>query len=130
MTIYEIRKARLDTLAERLRIRRKKVGWTQEQLAQKVGSSQAVIQKIENGKSLRPRKIDRIAEVLGTTPAWLMFGDDGVNSLGQEAIELARAWSKLSEPHRSAHKRAIMERASSMMGEADQKMVLNGPFSR
>jgi len=118
MTIYDIRNASSDTLAERLRIKRKDVGWTQEQLAQKVGSSQAVIQKIENGKSLRPRKIDRIAEVLGTTPAWLMFGDDGANSLSQEAIELARAWSKLGEPHRSAHKRAIMERASSMMDRA------------
>ena len=115
MTIYDIRKARLDTLADRLRSKRKEVGWTQEQLAQKVGSSQAVIQKIENGKSLRPRKIDKIAEVLGSTPAWLMFGDDGAQSLDQEAIELARAWSKLSEPHRSAHKRAIMERAAALV---------------
>ncbi len=118
MHFYEIRKPRLDTLAERLRIKRKEVGWTQEQLAQKVGSSQAVIQKIENGKSLRPRKIDSIAEVLGTTPAWLMFGDDGTNSLDREAIELAKAWSKLSEPHRSAHKRAIMERAATVLGQA------------
>ena len=118
MHFYEIRKPRLDTLAERLRIKRKEVGWTQEQLAQKVGSSQAVIQKIENGKSLRPRKIDSIAEVLGTTPAWLMFGDDGTNSLDREAIELAKAWSKLSEPHRSAHKRAIMERAATVLDQA------------
>ena len=118
MQFYEIRKPRLDTLAERLRIKRKEVGWTQEQLAQKVGSSQAVIQKIENGKSLRPRKIDSIAEVLGTTPAWLMFGDDGTSSLDREAIELAKAWSKLSEPHRSAHKRAIMERAATVLEQA------------
>ncbi len=118
MQFYEIRKSRLDTLAERLRIKRKEVGWTQEQLAQKVGSSQAVIQKIENGKSLRPRKIDSIAEVLGTTPAWLMFGDDGTSSLDREAIELAKAWSKLSEPHRSAHKRAIMERAATVLDRA------------
>ena len=106
------------TLAERLRIKRKEVGWTQEQLAQKVGSSQAVIQKIENGKSLRPRKINSIASVLGTTPAWLMFGDDGNGSLDREALELAKAWSKLSEPHRSAHKRAIMERAATVLGHA------------
>ena len=112
MQFYETRKPRLDTLAERLRIKRKEIGWTQEQLAQKVGSSQAVIQKIENGKSLRPRKIDSIAMVLGTTPAWLMFGDDNTSSLDSDAIELARAWSTLSEPHRSAHKRAIMERAA------------------
>ena len=118
MTLYEVRKPVLESLADRLRIKRKEVGWTQEQLAQKVGSSQAVIQKIENGKSLRPRKIDKIAEVLGTTPAWLMFGDDGNGALGHEAIEVAKAWSKLSEPHRSAHKRAILERAAATVGHS------------
>ena len=92
----------MDTLAERLRRKRTEVGWTQEQLAQKVKSSQAVIQKIENGKSLRPRRIDLIAEALGTTPAWLMFGDDVTSSLDSEALELAKVWSKLSKPHRSA----------------------------
>ena len=115
MQFYDTRKPRLDTLAERLRIKRKEIGWTQEQLAQKVGSSQAVIQKIENGKSLRPRKIDAIAMVLGTSPAWLMFGENNTSTLNSDALELARAWSKLSEPHKSAHKRAIMERAASTM---------------
>ena len=118
MQFYDIQKPNLDTLAERLRIKRKEVGWTQEQLAQKAGSSQAVIQKIENGKSLRPRKIDSVAMVLGTTPAWLMFGDDTTSTLDRDAIELAKAWSKLSEPHRSEHKRAIMERAASVIGQA------------
>lgn len=111
MVVIEISQAREDTLADRLRARRKEVGWTQEQLAQRVGSSQAVIQKIENGKSLRPRKIDRIAEALGTSPAWLMFGDNSRNMLDEEAVEVARAWAKLREPHRSAHKRAIIASA-------------------
>lgn len=113
MVVVEFKSTNLDTLAERLRTRRRHVGWTQDQLAQRVGSSQAVIQKIENGKSLRPRKIDKIAEVLGTSPAWLMFGEDGVNTLNDEAVELAKAWLTLSEPHRSAHKRAIMASVSS-----------------
>jgi hypothetical protein len=34
-----------------------------------------VIQKIENGKSLRPRNIMDIAQVLNVNPAWLQFGE-------------------------------------------------------
>ena len=51
-------------LGQRMRQRRQEKGWTQEQLAVRAGTNQAVIQKIENGKSLRPRKIDQIAAVL------------------------------------------------------------------
>ena len=95
------------TLGGRLRKRRKELGWTQMYLAEKVGTSQAVIQKIENGKS--PRILEQIAEALGVRPAWLQFGVEEVGELDEEAIELARAWSKLDEPHRSAMKEAIMK---------------------
>ena len=78
-------------------------------LAEKVGTSQAVIQKIENGKSLRPRILEQISESLGVRPAWLQFGVEEVGELNEEAIELARAWSKLDEPHRTAMKEAILK---------------------
>lgn len=99
----------LGSLGGRLRVRRKELGWTQMYLAEQVGTSQAVIQKIENGKSLRPRILEQIAEALSVRPAWLMFGVEEVGELNEEAIELARAWSKLSEPHRSAMKDAILK---------------------
>lgn len=89
------------TLAGRLRKRRREFGWTQVQLAEEVGTSQAVIQKIENGKSLRPRNIVAIAEALEVEPAWLMFGASETAELSPEAIEVAKAWSELSEPDRS-----------------------------
>lgn len=97
------------TLGGRLRQRRKELGWTQMLLADKVGTSQAVIQKIENGKSLRPRILEQIADSLGVRPAWLQFGVEEVGELNEEAIELARAWSKLDEPHRTAMKEAILK---------------------
>ena len=112
MQFYEIRKPRLDTLAERLRIKRKEVGWTQEQLAQKVGSSQAVIQKIENGKSLRPRKLNEIADALGVDPAWLMFGVESTLSVDEDFMELAEAWSKLDASRRAALKQQILREAA------------------
>lgn len=95
------------TLAGRLRKRRREFGWTQVQLAEEVGTSQAVIQKIENGKSLRPRILEDLAKALDVSPSWLMFGVEEISALDDEALELARAWANLPEPHRSAMRDAI-----------------------
>ena len=95
------------TLAGRLRSRRKEFGWTQVQLAETVGTSQAVIQKIENGKSRRPRILESLAAALEVSPSWLMFGVEEVGELSGDAMELARAWVNLPEPHRSAMRDAI-----------------------
>jgi transcriptional regulator with XRE-family HTH domain len=73
------------------------MGWTQEQLAVQAGTNQAVIQKIENGKSLRPRKIDEIASVLEVNPAWLMFGDERASPLPDDARSVAELWMRLSD---------------------------------
>jgi transcriptional regulator with XRE-family HTH domain len=65
----------LEHIGIRLRSERRDKGLTQEQLAQEAGTNQAVIQKIENGKSFRPRLIMEIAEALEINPAWLQFGE-------------------------------------------------------
>ena len=95
-------------LGARLRKRRKDLGWTQTELAERVGTSQAVVQKIENGKSLRPRILEQLADALDVKPAWLMFGVEEAGELSDDAIELARAWARLKEPHRTAMREAIM----------------------
>ncbi len=101
---------KMDTLGSRLRRKRRERGWTQEELALRAGTNQAVIQKIENGKSLRPRKIDEIAQVLDVNPAWLMFGEEAsTDVLDEEAAEVAKAWHLLPEPIRSRIKRNIFE---------------------
>lgn len=96
------------TLGARLRKRRKELGWTQTELADKVKTSQAVVQKIENGKSLRPRILEELAHAMQVKPAWLMFGVEEAGELTDEAIELARAWTRLKEPHRTALREAIV----------------------
>jgi len=65
----------LEHIGIRLRTARREKGFTQDQLAREAGTNQAVIQKIENGKSLRPRQIMQISEVLNVNPAWLQFGE-------------------------------------------------------
>lgn len=98
----------LGSLGQRMRFMRVQKSWTQEQLAARAGTNQAVIQKIENGKSLRPRKIDTIASVLEVSPAWLMFGDESGSPLSGDAQDVADAWNRLPEPHRSRIRQEIL----------------------
>lgn len=66
--------AEANQVGERLYQSRFRKSMTQEELARAAGTNQAVVQKIENGKSLRPRKIIELATVLEVNPAWLQFG--------------------------------------------------------
>ena len=50
-------------------------GITQAKLGELAGTNQAVIQKIENGWTLRPRMVDGLALALDVNPAWLQWGD-------------------------------------------------------
>lgn len=108
MTAYIYENRFMDSLGARVRRKRREKGWTQEQLAVRAGTNQAVIQKIENGKSLRPRKIDEIASVLDANPAWLMFGEKSGANLQDDAVAIAEAWSRIPEPARSRLREEIL----------------------
>ncbi|MDX1433115.1 MAG: helix-turn-helix transcriptional regulator [Gammaproteobacteria bacterium] len=101
------------TLGGRLTASRIDKGLTQHQLADAVGTSQAVIQRIEAGKCSHPRILNELAAALGVSPAWLMYGVNVIEDLELEAIETARAWSRLMEPQRTALKEMIMRVAES-----------------
>ena len=104
------------SLGERLRCRRREKGWTQDQLAAHAGTNQAVIQKIENGRSLRPRKINEIASALEVSPSWLMFGEESNGSnLDTEARTVAETWSRLPEPFRSRIRAEILHYAQTAL---------------
>ena len=64
----------MSTVGENIQRMRKRLGWTQEELAQKMGyKSKSTINKIELGINDIPQsKIVKFADVLGTTPAHLM----------------------------------------------------------
>lgn len=71
----------MSTVGDRILIMRRHLGWTQEELAKKMGyKSKSTINKIEMGINDIPQsKILIFAEVLGTTPAYLMGWDDALN---------------------------------------------------
>ena len=68
----------MSTVGDRIYIMRKRLSWTQEELATKMGyKSKSTINKIEMGINDIPQsKIAKFAEVLGTTPAYLMGWDE------------------------------------------------------
>lgn len=75
-------------IGDRLRAARTELGLSQRQLAARVGSSQTVIQKIENGFSQRPRIAVELALAVGVSPVWLVFG---VEAPAEERRALRRA---------------------------------------
>jgi transcriptional regulator with XRE-family HTH domain len=69
----------IEHIGIRVRQARQLLGMTQMELGAASHTNQAVIQKIENGNSFRPRSIMAIADVLHVNPAWLQFGDQWAN---------------------------------------------------
>lgn len=61
-------------ISERIKIRRKKLGLTQAELAEIADCSQQTIQKLESGLINNPRNIEALAAALQTTPEYLRFG--------------------------------------------------------
>ena len=59
---------------------------TQAKLARLIGVKQQSISEIILGKTKRPRKIERIAEILDTTPEYLLFGveENDIDELREE----------------------------------------------
>ena len=68
----------MSTIGENISQRRKMMGWTQEELAKRMGyKSKSTINKIELGINDIPQsKIAQFALVLNTTPAHLMGWED------------------------------------------------------
>lgn len=82
----------MSTVGENILRIRKRLGWTQEELATKMGyKSKSTINKIEMGINDIPQsKIVRFAEVLGTTPAHLMgWDEEEEESLSPEELMLS-----------------------------------------
>jgi SOS-response transcriptional repressor LexA len=62
------------TLANRFAQALHKSGLTQKALAELIGLSQQAINKIVDGTTKHPRKMEAIATALNTSPEWLLYG--------------------------------------------------------
>ena len=65
------------TMGDRVKAARLKKGYTQEELAQKLGyKSRSSVNKIEKERDIPRSMIVKIAEILDVTPAYLMGWDE------------------------------------------------------
>lgn len=64
----------MDSLGDRIRMRRQALGLSQADLAEKAGISQQAVAKIEQGQTRRPGSIVEIAHALAASPEWLQNG--------------------------------------------------------
>lgn len=71
------------TIGERVKKLRKEKGMTQEELAARLGyKSKSSVTHIENGRDIPRSVVVQLADILDTTPAYLMGWEDGsVNQL-------------------------------------------------
>ena len=80
----------MSTVGENILKMRKSLGWTQEELAKKMGyKSKSTINKIELGINDIPQsKIVKFADVLDTTPSYLMGWEDEIQETSPDKQEL------------------------------------------
>lgn len=78
------------TIGDRIKKLRKDKSMTQEELANHIKSTKQTIYKYENNivTNIPSDKIEKIAEVLGTTPSYLMGWDDLKNILSHSKQEM------------------------------------------
>ena len=65
----------MESLSDRIKLRRSQLNLTQAELAELVGTKQQTIQQVESGLTKRPRRLVELAEALQCEPRWLLFGD-------------------------------------------------------
>ena len=101
-----------DDTGKRIKVRRKDLGMTQEELGQKAGVTKATINKYETGivQNLKRSTIEDMAKALNVSPSYIMgWTDNGVigqnsgtitvnnaeRALSKEELELLRIYNKI-----------------------------------
>lgn len=79
------------TIFDRIRIARKNLGMTMEELAHKVGYvGRSTIGMVEQGKrSISHDMLVKYAEALKVSPLWLLYGDASSKIISREASQIA-----------------------------------------
>ena len=74
-------------MGERIKQKRTEYGFTQEELAEKLGLQKSAIAKYENGRVMNIKRdtIGKMASLFNCSPSWLMGFDD--NEPAEVAIE-------------------------------------------
>lgn len=76
-----------ETLSDRLTARRKELGLTQQQVADKVSKSSVSVFKWENGQAEpKGKTLFALSQALKCSPTWLLFGDEDQSPLAADRL--------------------------------------------
>ncbi|OMP92713.1 helix-turn-helix domain-containing protein [Raoultella terrigena] len=101
----------------------KETGWSQTELARRVGVTQQTVQQWVNGKSTpKPTSIDKLVEVTGHPPYWFMLppdeGDQVVTpdamKLGPMQLDLLKTFNAFPEEDQQQMLSEMKERKETM----------------
>jgi len=97
------------TTGERIRSLRLAQKMSQEELGRRIGLQKAAIHKYETGLvvNIKQTTLDRLAQALNTTPAWLLGLDEP--SLTPEEVELLRLYRAAPAELQAAVRRIVKE---------------------
>lgn len=122
----------MSQLGDRIRAERTKRGWTQAELAKRVGVTPQAIQVIERGTVKKPQNLTRIAKELSVNPEFLLDGKTfessmvpvvGIATAGSGEIDYSTGQGNLGEveaPEMSTeHTVALEVRGDSMGGRIE-----------
>lgn len=105
-------------IGAKIRIRRKELGLSQEQLAEKVGVSYQQVQRYENGSStLNVENVQRIAHALGIPAVALLAGGDSQVVAEPDTLSAASFWS--------SEEKAVLRLFRQLPTPADKKLVIS-----
>ena len=80
----------LKTVGQRIMIRRRALKLTQEELAERIGTSTQMISNLELGKkAVRPDNLARVCKALELSADFVLSGVDGVTPVDRVASKLA-----------------------------------------
>jgi len=79
----------MNILGQRVKELRLKLGYTQQELADKLETSNMNIANIESGRVKNPRNLSELAEILKSSPNYLLGGESDILKLDSEIHLLA-----------------------------------------
>ncbi len=113
------------TIGGRLKEARKNRGYTQDELAEKIGASRGVITNIEHDKLQEPQPmvVNAICNALHINKEWLLYGN-GSMELSEEAVKSAKVLleiNALAEQLSEEEQRYILDLIKSYQRLAEHK---------
>ncbi len=97
----------MSSVGERIRSRRQKIGWTQEQLADKAGISKGFLSDLETGtRNVSAEYLLKIAQALTVTLDFLMKGDPTRPKTGE--IQIPARLSNLAKQEHLSFAQTLM----------------------